>query len=659
MQKTKISQIIGLVLLSILFIVGQVTAQDEVGWEVLRLVNDIRSSDNVLPLVMNPQLVSAAQIHADDMAQQQMLTHVGIDGSQFWNRISRAGYSMVDGTELVVGQTIIDAAFAVQLWSDSETHRQNIVNPNFGDVGIGYALGADGKYYFVMLLATQVPSAQPPSPVATEVGALPTPIPSATPLDITNTPFPTLIAPPTPTVFVIPTDVPPPTRTPFPTQPPLPTALPQQQASGPATLSPLQLEATRLAPTPAPPDIRLIYDDENMTLINISDTPIDISYLTFVSASGELLAVEWNSEFLTTRLTEVPSGDCLQAWVGINTNPPLTDQCAKRHGWINTDTYAQFWLNAEAFVVRNNGLPLGFCSGYFGTCELSLIPPDNLQLPQSLRSIVPERPPDIRLVYDESSFTLINAATGYLDLLGLYFVSDTGEMDVERWDTQFLAQPLFSMDPGGCVQAWRVGLSQLPKPPDCRSRKAWIPIGEPAWFWIGTTSFEVYRNDALVATCLVGDGACEFSLSEEKFDTSQQVAAFSTPVPPDPFSGQYDVRLVYDDDSFALVNSSGVPQNFAQLTFESDSGVYTASRWDNGSLGSPLASFNSGDCMQIWLVGTELQPVPDTCRRRQSWNAVAPAQQFWLATDSFRVRRDGQLLATCLVSSLVCEFDMG
>lgn len=82
------------------------------------------------------QLAKAAQAHADDMDRRRYFSHTSIDGTEFADRISRAGYRWHSvGENIAKGYPT--AAEVVQAWRNSKDHCPNLMNPKFRDMGIG------------------------------------------------------------------------------------------------------------------------------------------------------------------------------------------------------------------------------------------------------------------------------------------------------------------------------------------------------------------------------------------------------------------------------------------------------------------------------------------------------------------------------------------
>ena len=112
---------------------------------VVDLTNTQRQAVQAESLVRNPSLDRAAQLKAEHMAQYQYFAHYSPDGVTPWHWFSEAGYTFAHaGENLAVHFT--DSRALVQAWIDSPTHRANIENKNFTEIGIGVARGRFSGY---------------------------------------------------------------------------------------------------------------------------------------------------------------------------------------------------------------------------------------------------------------------------------------------------------------------------------------------------------------------------------------------------------------------------------------------------------------------------------------------------------------------------------
>jgi uncharacterized protein YkwD len=121
--------------------------QDIFDQQILGLVNQERAKVGADPLKINEQLDLAADQHTLDQASMNKMSHTGSNGSNMGDRIKNAGYVFSSAAENVA-YGFGDAAAVMNGWMNSEGHRQNILNPNYKEIGIGYAQGADGRPYW-------------------------------------------------------------------------------------------------------------------------------------------------------------------------------------------------------------------------------------------------------------------------------------------------------------------------------------------------------------------------------------------------------------------------------------------------------------------------------------------------------------------------------
>lgn len=98
----------------------------------------------VPPLTQSAVLDGVALAHARDMAASGRMSHAGADGSTPGVRATRAGYRWrVIGENVAFGQPTADRVVAS--WLESPHHCENIMDPDFTEMGIGVAAGARDK----------------------------------------------------------------------------------------------------------------------------------------------------------------------------------------------------------------------------------------------------------------------------------------------------------------------------------------------------------------------------------------------------------------------------------------------------------------------------------------------------------------------------------
>ena len=136
---------------------------------VVEMTNEERQQLNAPDLRRNSTLDEAARLKAEHMAENQYFSHYSPAGVSPWHWFNEAGYSYAHaGENLAIHFT--DSSEVVEAWMDSPTHRANIVNANYTEIGVGTARGTYEGYdtvYVVQLFGT--PAYVPASSVVPEV----------------------------------------------------------------------------------------------------------------------------------------------------------------------------------------------------------------------------------------------------------------------------------------------------------------------------------------------------------------------------------------------------------------------------------------------------------------------------------------------------------
>jgi uncharacterized protein YkwD len=115
---------------------------------VVDLTNQARAENGLPPLQVNGALVAMAQLQSSNMAQLNEMAHVlpGVAEPTLESRAAAAGYNYA-----WLGENIAfnypDAASVVAAWMNSPEHRANILNPNYTDIGVGFAWNSLGQPY--------------------------------------------------------------------------------------------------------------------------------------------------------------------------------------------------------------------------------------------------------------------------------------------------------------------------------------------------------------------------------------------------------------------------------------------------------------------------------------------------------------------------------
>ena len=113
--------------------------------QLLFLINSERRKVGAPALRINSNLTQAALGQSQDMATHNFFSHTGSNGSQLSVRVSATGYNWSTVAEnIAAGQSTPSQVF--QSWLNSPSHKQNMLNPTYRDVGFGYASNTLSTY---------------------------------------------------------------------------------------------------------------------------------------------------------------------------------------------------------------------------------------------------------------------------------------------------------------------------------------------------------------------------------------------------------------------------------------------------------------------------------------------------------------------------------
>lgn len=121
---------------------------------IIALTNALRARNGLQPLSANALLTAAAQQHNDWMAANDVLSHEGAGGSSVGDRATANGYRWRMIGENILYRWDLDADGAYDQWLNSPPHRDNMLTPEFTQIGIAHTLASNGRYYYTMVLGT-------------------------------------------------------------------------------------------------------------------------------------------------------------------------------------------------------------------------------------------------------------------------------------------------------------------------------------------------------------------------------------------------------------------------------------------------------------------------------------------------------------------------
>jgi uncharacterized protein YkwD len=142
----------------------------------LCLVNAERSARGLPALRSQAQLRTAAVKHSADMVDQGYFSHDSLDGRDFTDRIDETGYIPTRGRWHVGenigwgGGELGSPLLMMRGWMNSPAHRDNLLDRNFREIGIGIAAGAPATTPFAGATYTTDFGARPDRDAAARKG---------------------------------------------------------------------------------------------------------------------------------------------------------------------------------------------------------------------------------------------------------------------------------------------------------------------------------------------------------------------------------------------------------------------------------------------------------------------------------------------------------
>lgn len=116
--------------------------------QVLELVNEERAKEGVPALVLDKTLCEAAQVRSDELLDK--LAHERPDGRDVQTVLDEANWTFgrdyyTFGENIAAGQATPKEV--VEAWMNSPGHRENIMDPGFKKLGIGYTHNSKTMYH--------------------------------------------------------------------------------------------------------------------------------------------------------------------------------------------------------------------------------------------------------------------------------------------------------------------------------------------------------------------------------------------------------------------------------------------------------------------------------------------------------------------------------
>lgn len=108
--------------------------------QIIELTNKKRAENGLPNLVYNQELSQAALAKAQDMFANDYWAHYGPQGRTPWSFINASGYKYIFAGENLA-RDFDDPASVVNAWMNSPSHRSNLLDKNFREIGVAVSYG--------------------------------------------------------------------------------------------------------------------------------------------------------------------------------------------------------------------------------------------------------------------------------------------------------------------------------------------------------------------------------------------------------------------------------------------------------------------------------------------------------------------------------------
>ena len=155
--------------------------------KVLEVTNQKRAENGLAPLTLNGKLNEVAQRKAGDMFAFNYWSHVSPSGRSPWSFFQEVGYKYLYAGENLA-RDFMNSEAVVEAWMNSPSHRDNILNSNYKEIGLSVVNGTLNGVETTLVVEmfgtpTTTPVAKKPAVLPSQQAATiktttPTPIPS-------------------------------------------------------------------------------------------------------------------------------------------------------------------------------------------------------------------------------------------------------------------------------------------------------------------------------------------------------------------------------------------------------------------------------------------------------------------------------------------------
>lgn len=155
----------------------------------------------------------------------------------------------------------------------------------------------------------------------------------------------------------------------------------------------------------------------------------------------------------------------------------------------------------DAPVSQPNIIPVGATSTslpVIGSTPVLADPQPTADTSASTSNETAAQEPNIRMFFDNRSFTIRNQGGGRKSLIGVTFYSDEGRWDASQWGP--IHEKFTNKD---CLRMRDVSTGQQSPPSECQDLLALLLVGPEVIFWRDEDGFHVERSGVELGVCTI------------------------------------------------------------------------------------------------------------------------------------------------------------
>jgi len=127
---------------------------DDMGNELLALINNARQGAGIAPAALNGQLSTVSRTRSNDMAGRNYFSHVSPEGTDFMHALKSANMPFKLAGEIIAKNNYSadkTVRTAYDAYMNSPAHRAIIMDGRYNTVGVGVAKDGKGYYYYTVI----------------------------------------------------------------------------------------------------------------------------------------------------------------------------------------------------------------------------------------------------------------------------------------------------------------------------------------------------------------------------------------------------------------------------------------------------------------------------------------------------------------------------